>query len=146
MHSFLLFLSAHLPPRTCRDCGNSFIPTRAVRNRCSGKSHDLLREFVNSIMNNLFMTLPRKGLPSADRASQISKCITRQGFGKCVCTLMGSANFLCDHFPVQHVLAEVMQLNRKVLSSWAKFVGVREFNATVINGIPKCVMCHVDLK
>ena len=24
------------------------------------------------------MTLPRKGLPSADRASQISKCITRQ--------------------------------------------------------------------
>ena len=27
MHSFLLLLSAHLPPRTCRDCGNSFIPT-----------------------------------------------------------------------------------------------------------------------
>ena len=34
---------------------------RAVRNRRSGNSHDLLREFVNSIMNNLFMTLPRKG-------------------------------------------------------------------------------------
>ena len=28
---------------------------------------------------------------------------------------MGSANFLYDHFPVQHALAEVMQLNRKVL-------------------------------
>ena len=27
MHSFLLFLSAYLPPRTCRNCGNSFIPT-----------------------------------------------------------------------------------------------------------------------
>ena len=27
MHSFLLILSAYLPPRTCRDCGNSFIPT-----------------------------------------------------------------------------------------------------------------------
>ena len=40
---------------------------------------------------------------------------------------MGSANFLYDHFPVQHVLAEVMQLNRKVLSSWAKFMSVREF-------------------
>ena len=40
---------------------------------------------------------------------------------------MGSANFLCDHFPVQHVLAEVMQLNRKVLGSWAKFMSVREF-------------------
>ena len=40
---------------------------------------------------------------------------------------MSSANFLCDHFPVQHVLAEVMQLNRKVLSSRAKFVSIREF-------------------
>ena len=40
---------------------------------------------------------------------------------------MGSANFLYDHFPVQHVLAEVMQLNRKVLSSWVKFMSIREF-------------------
>ena len=29
---------------------------RARRNRRSGNSHDLLREFVNSIMNNMFMT------------------------------------------------------------------------------------------
>ena len=30
---------------------------RMRRNRRSGNSHDLLREFVNSIMNNLFMTV-----------------------------------------------------------------------------------------
>ena len=40
---------------------------------------------------------------------------------------MSGANFLHDHFPVRHVLAEVMQLNRKVLRSWAKFVSIREF-------------------
>ena len=33
---------------------------------------------------------------------------------------MSSANFLYDHFPVQCVLTEMMQLNRKVLSSSAK--------------------------
>ena len=27
----LLFLSAYLPPRTCRNCGNSFIPTATGR-------------------------------------------------------------------------------------------------------------------
>ena len=29
MHSFLLFLSACLPPRACGDCGNSLIPTHS---------------------------------------------------------------------------------------------------------------------
>ena len=66
----------------------------------AGNSHNLLREFVNSVMNDMFMTLPRKGLPSADRALQISKGIMRQGFGEHICTLMSSANFLCRHFPV----------------------------------------------
>ena len=47
---------------------------------------------------------------------------------------MGSANFLYDHFPVQHVLAEVMQLNRKVLGSWAKFMSVREFKCADVVG------------
>ena len=64
---------------------------RMRRDRRSGNSHDVLREFVNSIMKNMFMTLPRKGLPSADLASQMSISITRQGFGKCVCTLMGNS-------------------------------------------------------
>ena len=45
--------------------GGFCLQLRAVRNRRSGNSLDLLREFVNSIMNNLLMTLPRKGLPSA---------------------------------------------------------------------------------
>ena len=47
---------------------------------------------------------------------------------------MSSANFLYDHFPVQHVLAEVMQLNRKVLSSWAKFVSIGELKCADIMG------------
>ena len=37
--------------------GGFCLRLRVERNRRGGNSHDLLREFVNSIMNNLFMTL-----------------------------------------------------------------------------------------
>ena len=54
-------------------CGNAPI---------SMTSGNLLREFVNSIMNFMFMTLPHRGLPSTDLTLQMSKSITRQGFGE----------------------------------------------------------------
>ena len=40
---------------------------------------------------------------------------------------VSSACLFCWHFLVQCALTEVVQLNRKVLSSWAKFMSVREF-------------------
>ena len=39
------------------------------RGRRDGNSHDLLRELVNSIMNFMCITLPRKVLPSTYLAS-----------------------------------------------------------------------------
>ena len=95
-----------------------------IRSRISFELRQAQREFVNSIMNLVFMTLPRKVLPSADLTLQTLESIMTQGFGKHVSTLVFSSDFLNECCLAKHMLAEGMQLNWQMLGSWAKLMSI----------------------
>ena len=72
---------------------------RAVRDRRSGNSHDLLREFMNSIMNNLFMTTPvQPARPFANNCS-------RKGAGLCSSVCLPVCLPVCSHLAFEGNIA-----------------------------------------
>ena len=59
-------------------------------------------------MNDLLMTLPRKGLPSADRASQTSKGITSEMIGEQLQVHVANSNCWCNLWADQPYIRENM--------------------------------------
>ena len=71
----------------------------AVRDGRSGNSHDLLREFMNSIMNNLFMTTPvQPARPFANNCS-------RKGAGLCSSVCLPVCLPVCSHLAFEGNIA-----------------------------------------